>query len=76
MEGIMSESEPGNGWSSVRLLIVGPVAVAAVLGLILGLVIVTGSVSDAAESEPVNVLANNDDECVICHRRTTAGIVE
>ncbi len=72
----MSESEPGNGWSSIRLLIIGLVGVAVVLGLILVVVIVTGSASDTAESEPVNALANSDDECVICHRRTTPGIVE
>ncbi len=72
----MSEGEPTKGWNSIRLLIVGLVAVGVVLGLILVVVIVTGSTSDPAESEPVNALANSDDECVVCHRRTTPGIVE
>ncbi len=61
----MSEGEPTKGWNSIRLLIVGLVAVGVVLGLILVVVIVTGSTSDTVESEPVNALANSDDECVV-----------
>jgi hypothetical protein len=29
-----------------------------------------------AETGRVDVLATSDDECVVCHRRTTPGIVE
>jgi hypothetical protein len=35
-----------------------------------------GQPSAPAEAERVDALANSDDECVICHRRTTPGIVE
>ena len=28
------------------------------------------------QAEQVNALANSDDECVVCHKRTTPGIVE
>jgi hydroxylamine dehydrogenase len=72
----MGESESESGPGSIRLLIIGVVAVAIVLGLILVVVIVTGTVGASEEEEQVDALANSNDECVVCHRRTTPGIVE
>lgn len=58
-----------------RILIIGLVAVIVVLGL--GLVMLAiGQPATPAEPERVDALANSDDECVVCHRRTTPGIVE
>ncbi|MDX1614636.1 MAG: multiheme c-type cytochrome [Candidatus Promineifilaceae bacterium] len=60
-----------------RLLVLGIVAVLLIVGLVFVVLIVSGSADTAqSEAEPVNALANSDDECVVCHRRTTAGIVE
>jgi hypothetical protein len=57
-------------------LIIGLVAVAVVLGLALvSLTIVRSSAVDT-EPEKVNVLADSKDECVVCHSRTTPGIVD
>lgn len=57
-----------------RLLIVGLLAVAIVLGFALVAVIV-GRTGAPADSRPVDALASSDNECVVCHRRTTPGIV-
>jgi len=72
----MGESGSESGPGSIRLLIIGVVAVAIVLGLILVVVVVTGTVGTSEEEEQVDALANSSDECVVCHRRTTPGIVE
>ncbi|HEY64490.1 MAG TPA: nitrate reductase [Caldilineae bacterium] len=63
------------GWIRVtRVLVFGVVAVIIVLGL--ALIVMTISRSAArVEPERVNALAESDDECVTCHRRTTPGIV-
>ncbi len=72
----MSENETQNGGNNARLLIIGLVAVAVVLGLALvSLTIVRSSAVDT-EPEKVNVLADSKDECVVCHSRTTPGIVD
>ncbi|MGD2049826.1 MAG: multiheme c-type cytochrome [Chloroflexota bacterium] len=66
-----------SGWRSWRLLIIGLVAVIIVIGLVMVVMTVTGSTTTAAaEEERVNALANSDNECVVCHMRTTPGIVE
>ena len=79
----MSESENGtnngsqSGWRSWRLLIVGLTAVVIIIGLVLLVLTIIGSASTTvAQEERVNALANSDDECVVCHERTTPGIVE
>jgi len=60
---------------SLRLLIIGLVAVIVVLGLAL-VIMAIGQTGFAAPEGPVNALANSNDECVTCHKRTTPGIVE
>lgn len=67
--------ESTNGRQGSRVLVIGLVAVIIVLGLAL-VVMAIGSVGQRVEDEPVNVLANSTDECVVCHQRTTPGIVE
>lgn len=58
-----------------RSLIFGLVAVIIVLGLTLVAMSIGYSRTTAAPEE-VNALANSNDECVVCHKRTTPGIVE
>lgn len=70
----MSESSRGP-LRSARALIFGLVAVIVVLGGAL-IVLAIGGAGGQAETAGVDVLANTDDECVVCHRRTTPGIVE
>jgi hydroxylamine dehydrogenase len=73
----MEESHrEGSSRGSPRLLIIGLGAVVLVLGLILVVLAVTRSTVALAEPERVDALAQSDDECVVCHRRTTPGIVE
>ncbi len=62
---------------SSRLLIAGLVAVIIVLGFALVLMAVNrAAVRSAVETEPVNALAESTDECVVCHKRNTPGIIE
>ncbi|RME76805.1 MAG: nitrate reductase [Chloroflexi bacterium] len=63
---------------STRLLIIGLVAVIVVLGLGLVTATIYRSTAPAPEGQAtrVNALAESDDECVVCHKRTTPGIVE
>ena len=74
-------SLPRSWLQPTRVIIVGLVAVLIVLGL--ALVVAAIAQSRAASStagtggtERVDALANSDDDCVVCHRRTTPGIVE
>jgi hydroxylamine dehydrogenase len=66
---------PHNLMRSARVLIIGLIAVIVVLGLALViLAIVQPTVP--VQTEGIDALANSKDECVVCHRRTTPGIVE
>ena len=58
-----------------KALIFGLVAVIVVLGAAL-IVMAIGRAGTPTETEEVDVLANSDNECVVCHRKTTPGIVE
>jgi hydroxylamine dehydrogenase len=69
----MSESK--TGLRSLRFLILGLVIVVVVLGVAL-IVMAIGRSGTQVDLRGVDVLANSDDECVECHRRTTPGIVE
>ena len=71
----MSNEGTTNGTS--RLLILGLVAVLVVVGLTFVIMSITQS-GTAAEGtdEPVNVLADSEDECVVCHANNTPGIVD
>jgi len=67
--------QAGNAIGAVRVFIIGLVAVIVVVGLAL-VILAIGQPAAPVETERVDVLANSDDECVVCHRRTTPGIVE
>ena len=60
---------------SARALIIGLVAIVIVLGVAL-IVMAIGQAGTPVSAVSVDALANSQDECVICHRRTTPGIVE
>ncbi len=71
-----------NAMQSTRVLVIGLVAVVLVLGLgLVAMIIGQNATIPAATSaeqgeERVDALANSQDECVVCHRRTTPGIVQ
>jgi hypothetical protein len=72
-----SSNELQNAMRASRVLVIGLVAVILVLGLgLLAAVIGQSSAPAGTESEEVNALANSDNECVVCHRQTTPGIVD
>jgi hydroxylamine dehydrogenase len=64
-----------NSMRTARVLIIGLIAVIVVLGLAL---VILAIVQPAVpvQTEAIDALANSKDECVVCHRRTTPGIVE
>jgi hypothetical protein len=68
--------ESKSGWHSWRLLIIGFAAVIILVGLVFVVATITNASQPEGEEERVNALANSDDECVVCHSRTTPGIVE
>lgn len=60
-----------------RSLVLGVMAIIIVMGLVVVIMAIGNAGSDAAAAnESINVLANSDDECVVCHARNTPGIVE
>jgi len=72
----MAQSEgPDKPQSSLRVLVVGLVAVAAVVGIAL-LILAIGQARSPAKETPANALAESQDQCVVCHRSATPGIVE
>jgi hydroxylamine dehydrogenase len=68
-------SEDQSVFRSARVLIFGLVAVIVVLGAAL-IIMAIGRSGAPETSEQVDALANSDNKCVVCHRRTTPGIVE
>lgn len=70
-----SSNRPESTMSWFRVLIVGLVVVLVVIGLML---IVMSLARLPARPVPgeVNALALSNDQCVVCHRKATAGIVE
>jgi hydroxylamine dehydrogenase len=64
-------------WRTWRVLIVGLLVVAAVIGgaLIVRALVASSAVAGEPERPP-DALANSRDECVVCHREATPGIVE
>jgi hydroxylamine dehydrogenase len=68
-------SEGQSIFRSARVLIFGLVAVIVIMGAAL-IVMAIGRSGPPVASERVDALAASDNECVICHRRTTPGIVE
>ena len=69
----MSETQGSKGFS--KALIIGLVVVILVLGAAL-IILAIGQSGTPVEAESVNALANSNDECVVCHERTTPGIIE
>ncbi len=60
-----------------RPLLSGLVAVIIVLGIALALTAINQGRSGEQSAAPQsNVLENSNDDCVVCHKRTTPGIVE
>jgi hypothetical protein len=72
----MSQEATSNSSSSFRLLILGIIAVLIVAGLTLVIMAVSRSGETVTSEERVNVLADSDDDCVVCHTRNSPGIVE
>ncbi|MCB0235364.1 MAG: nitrate reductase [Anaerolineales bacterium] len=70
-------TEPSNS-STPRILIFGLVAVIIVLGLGLIAIVIAQAVSPTGteQVERVDALANSNNDCVVCHRNTTPGIVD
>jgi hydroxylamine dehydrogenase len=71
----MTESQPKEPLRGARLLIIGLVSVVLVLGFAL-VVLTIRQAGERVETEAVDALTNSRDECVVCHRQTTPGIVE
>ncbi len=73
----MTEQTPKQGWFTVgRLLVLGLVGVIVVLGLILVIIAVGDSEKVSEGTARVNALENSDNECVVCHKRNTPGIIQ
>ena len=72
----MSSNEPPNVMRSARLLVIGLVVVILVLGLALIVMAIGRPAAPVETTQRVDALANSTDECVVCHRRTTPGIVQ
>jgi hypothetical protein len=72
----MYMADENGGVQSGRLFIIGLVVVVVVIGLVLIVMAITRSGTTEGIAEDVDVLANSTDECVVCHRKTTPGIVE
>jgi hydroxylamine dehydrogenase len=75
-ENQISPDESKSGWQTWRLLIIGFAAVIILVGLVFVVATITNASQPQGEEERVNALVNSDDECVVCHSRTTPGIVE
>ena len=70
------EKNTQNLWRSSRLLVIGLVGVIIVLGLGLVVMAINQAAQPAASEGRVNALAQSNNECVVCHERTTPGIVQ
>jgi hydroxylamine dehydrogenase len=68
-------SEGKSPLRTARALIIGLAAVIVVLGAAL-IIMAIGRSGTQVPLEQINVLADSNDPCVVCHRRTTPGIVE
>ena len=72
----MTQQESSHPVQSVRVLIIGLVAVIVVLGLALIMLAIGGSRASGRVAEGrLDALANSTEQCVVCHRRTTPDIV-
>jgi len=70
-------AEKSGFWRTWRVLIIGLLVVAAVIGsALIARALVASTPATGESGRPPNALAQSTDECVVCHRRTTPGIVE
>jgi hypothetical protein len=69
----MTETQDSKGFP--KALIIGLAVVILILGAAL-IILAIGQSGVPAEAESVNALVNSDDKCVVCHQRTTPGIIE
>jgi hydroxylamine dehydrogenase len=69
----MTTREP-RGISAARVAVLGLVVVLVVVGLAL-IVWAVGRSASPEQAVSVDALANSNDDCVVCHRRATPGIV-
>lgn len=74
----MPENDEASPMRTARVLIIGLSAVIVVLALALITITIGRSATPSAAdlAEPVNALADSDDDCVTCHLQQTPGIVE
>jgi len=71
----MGQGEKSGALRAARLLILGVLAVLFVGGMSVVVLAIARS-GEPALVRPVDALAGSDDECVVCHRRTSPGIVQ
>jgi hypothetical protein len=71
----MGQGENSGALRAARLLILGVLAVLFVGGMSVVVLAIARS-GEPALVRPVDALAGSDDECVVCHRRTSPGIVQ
>ncbi|MGC9335575.1 MAG: multiheme c-type cytochrome [Anaerolineae bacterium] len=69
---------PRDWLQPTRVLVIGLVSVAIVVGLALMIAAIAQSLagSSAGGTERIDALATSNDDCVVCHRDTTPGIVQ
>jgi hydroxylamine dehydrogenase len=67
--------QPSGRLKTFRIVLIGLITVIVVLGIALILVVISRA-GQTVNLASVDVLANNTDECVTCHRTATPGIVE
>ncbi|MCJ7514190.1 MAG: hypothetical protein MUO23_14655 [Anaerolineales bacterium] len=73
----MGEAKSAGDWQTWRVLIIGLLVVAALIGGALIARALVASTPAAEESgRPADALAQSADECVVCHRSATPGIIE
>jgi hypothetical protein len=72
----MGEKKPLFSLGVLRVLLISAVAVIVVLGMVLIVQAVAQGSGRNVETGRVNALENSRDECVVCHARTTPGIIE
>jgi hypothetical protein len=71
----MGPGEKTDALRAARLLILGILAVLFVGGMSIVVLAIARS-GEPALVRPVDALAGSEDECVVCHRRTSPGIVQ
>ena len=72
----MNETQPQRPTRIWRLLLIGLVVVIVVIGLALIVVAIARPKAQPVATARPDALADSSDECVVCHRRSTPGIVE